>query len=77
MAVIQVVVQLKEQASLPTERRLPLHAQLQSQGVGLGEVHPKLPPGQQVGVGAHRLQGHIPIGAVQRHSQLQGQLVLV
>ena len=45
VAIIQVVVQLKEQTGLPAQGSLPLHAQLQSQGVSLGEVHPKLPPG--------------------------------
>ncbi len=77
MAVIQIVVgQLKEQPGLQTLGIIRGDAQGEGQGVRLGEVHPELPCRQDIGVGAHHLQGHVAIGPEQAAGQLHGQLML-
>ena len=77
VAVVPVVVgQLKQQAGLQTLGIVRRHTQREGQGVRLGEVNPELPCRQDIGVGAHHLQGHVAIGPEQAAGQLHGQLML-
>ena len=76
MAVVGVVLQLKEEGGLHPLGVVPRHAQLNGQLVHLGERDVQATVGQKVGVILHHLHRQVPESLVEGHGGGQGQLVL-